>query len=315
MQYQDYYSVLGIAKDATATEIQRAYRKLARTFHPEINMDPEAESRFKEIGEAYEVLKDSEKRTKYDRYGTAWSSAQSTGATPPGWDDFRFDFGPRGGGFDFERGPSGFSSFFDMLFGNRAEARGWGPSQAGPRRGADHESLLAVRLEEAAHGGSRKISIADPRTGGKQTLEVKIPQGVRDGRKIRLAGKGGPGINGGPAGDLLLRIEIEPHSHFRVEGVDLHSYLEVSPSIAALGGKAEVRTLDQPATVKLPPGSSSGRKIRLRGKGLPLAPSGKASRGASGRGDLYAEIRIVVPQELSEEEKTLFEQLRAVSRK
>ena len=309
MQYQDYYSVLGVGKDATPTEIQRSYRKLARTYHPDINKDPDAEARFKEIGEAYEVLKDSEKRTKYDRYGKAWNSAQSTGAAPPGWDGFRFDFGSGGGGgFDFERGPSGFSSFFDMLFGNRSDARGWGPSQAGPRRGADHESLLAVRLEETAHGGRRKISITDPRTGGQQTLEVKIPQGVRDGRKIRLAGKGAPGINGGPAGDLLLRIEIEPHSHFRIDGADLHSYLEVSPSIAALGGHAEVRTLDDPATVKLPPGSSSGRKIRLRGKGLPLRPS----RGPSGRGDLYAEVRIVVPQELSEEEKTLFEQLDAI---
>jgi curved DNA-binding protein len=307
LQYQDYYSTLGVDKGATATEIQRSYRKLARTYHPDINKDPEAESRFKEIGEAYEVLKDPEKRTKYDRYGSAWNSAQSTGATPPGWDDFRFDFGPRGGvGFDFDRGASGFSSFFDMLFGGRADNRGWGPSpSSGPRRGTDHESRLKVRLEETAHGGQRRISLTDPQTGGKRTLEVKIPKGVREGRKIRLRGKGGQGINGGEAGDLLLHIEIEPHPHFRVDGADLHSYLEVSPSVAALGGRVEVLVLDGSTTVKLPPGSSSGRKIRLRGKGLPLRPSEESSEC----GDLYAEVRIMVPQELTKEEKKLFEQL------
>ena len=310
MEYQNYYGLLGVDKNASANDIQRSYRKLARTYHPDINKDPGAEARFKQIGEAYEVLKDPEKRAKYDRYGSAWKSTQSTGSPPPGWEGFRFDFDSRpgqgAGGFGFEAGRSGFSSFFDMLFGNQGGPRGWTSQQPiGPRRGADHESRLAIRLEEAGRGGKRQLTVSDPQTGDKRTFEVTIPPGVRSGQRIRLGGRGGPGVDGGPAGDLLLRIDIEPHPHLRSERSDLFSYLEVAPSTAALGGEAEVRTLDGFTTIKLPAGSSSGRRIRLRGKGLPIDK--KTS------GDLYAEVRIVVPKKLSDEQRELFEKLASVS--
>ena len=301
MEYQDYYRILGVDKDAAPNQIQRAYRKLARTYHPDINKDPGAEVRFKQIGEAYDVLKDAQKRAKYDRYGAAWKSTQSTGRPPSGWEEFRFDFDSGGAGFSFDPGPSGSSSFFDMLFGGANRPGRTPRAHQAPSRGAHHESRLTIRLDETARGAKRQLTITDPRTGARQTIEVKIPQGVRAGQKIRLAGRGGAGSNGGPAGDLLLNIDIEPHPHFRTEGSDLHSYLEVSPWTAALGGAVEVRTLDGSTGVKLPPESSSGRRIRLRGKGL---PTGKGTNG-----DLYAEVRIVLPPELSQHQKELFERL------
>ena len=309
MQYHDYYATLNVPKDASANDIQRAYRKLARQYHPDINKDEGAETKFKEIGEAYEVLKDPEKRSQYDRYGKAWKSAQQTGAPPPGWEGFQFDFGGGGGGFDFGgAGGSGFSSFFDMLFGGRGgrQATWTSAGPAGPARGVDQESTLRVRLEEIAEGGQRQLTISDPNTGARRTLQVKIPKGVRDGQRIRLGGQGGPGAQGGGAGDLLLKIEVEPHPQFRVKGSNLHSYLEVDPATAALGGEAKVQTLGRTATVRLPGGSSSGRKIRLRERGLP--------RQDGSTGDLLAEVRIVVPDELSDEQRDLYERLAAVSK-
>lgn len=309
MQYHDYYATLDVKKDSSANDIQRAYRKLARQYHPDINREEGAENRFKEIGEAYEVLKDPEKRAQYDRYGQAWKTTQKSGAPPPGWDGFQFDFGSGGSGFDFQgaRGGSGFSSFFDMLFSGAGRGRGagWGAGAVGPQRGADQESNLGVRLEEVANGGRRQLTLTDPRTGEQRTLQVKIPKGVRHGQKIRLAGQGAPGANGGEAGDLLLKISIEAHPDFRVDGSNLLSYLNVKPAIAALGGEAKVRTLEGTATVRLPPGSSSGRKIRLRDRGLPTTGGEK--------GDLLAEVRIVVPRDLSDEERELYERLATAS--
>jgi curved DNA-binding protein len=314
VEYRDYYGTLGVEKNASQADIQRAYRKLARKYHPDINKDPAAEARFKQIGEAYEVLKDAEKRAKYDQYGSAWKNAQRTGAPPPGWEGVEFDFGGPGGagGFDFSgTGPSGFSSFFEMLFGGGGPFAGGGGSfagagraqQAAPRRGGDQESQIAISLEELAQGGKRKITLTDPSNGRSETLEVTIPKGLRPGQKIRLAGKGGRGALGGAAGDLLLQIDLEPHPHFKVEGDDLVVPVEVSPSIAALGGEASVRTLDGPISIKLPAGSSSGRRIRLRGRGLP--------RGGGERGDQFAEVRIVVPRALTDEQRRLFEELQA----
>lgn len=306
MQYQDYYRILSVNKSANPGEIQRAYRKLARTYHPDINKDPSAEARFKEIGEAYEVLKDEEKRARYDRYGSAWKSAQTTGSAPPGWEGFNFDFGSGSGreGFGFDQGSSGFSSFFDMLFSGSGGGRWRTQPPTGPRRGADHESELHIELKEAVGGGQRQITLTDPESGETRTLQIKIPKGVRSGRKIRLAGRGGAGTYGGPAGDLLLRIEIEPHPQLRVEGSNLLTRFDVTPSVAALGGEAEVTTLEGPIKVKLPAGSSSGRKIRLKGKGLP------EENGRSG--DLLAEVRIVVPSPLSDEQRELFKKLEEV---
>lgn len=308
MEYKDYYATLGVKKDASEEDIQKAYRKLARKFHPDVNKAPEAEAKFKEIGEAYEVLKDPEKRQRYDQYGSAWKRAQQTGGgTPPGWEGVHFDFGQGGG---FGGGGSGdFSSFFDMLFGGgRPGARGraggagfQGFGGQGFGGGADTEATIRLSLEDAVRGGQREITLSDPNTGQRKTLSVRIPPGVRAGQRIRLAGQGQPGMDGGQAGDLYLRIEIEPDPRFRVEGSDLHTTVPVTPWEAALGGEAEVQTLDGPVRVKIPPGSSTGRKIRLRGKGLPQA--------GGERGDLIAEIRVMVPEKLSERERELFEQL------
>jgi curved DNA-binding protein len=330
LDYKDYYAILGVKKDASQDDIQKAYRKLARKHHPDVNKAPESEVKFKEIGEAYEVLKDPEKRQKYDQYGSAWKRAQQTGAPPPGWEGVHFDFGDlggmggrggRAGGFDFGGGSSEFSSFFEMLFGGAgpgggrrgASGAGFGfggqgfprGGGAGGAGGGHTEATLTLSLEEAVRGGQREITLADPNTGQRRTLSVKIPEGVRAGQKIRLAGQGQPSLDGGPAGDLYLKIEIEPDPRFRVEGSDLHTTVAVSPWEAALGGDAEVQTLDGTVRVKIPAGSSSGRKIRLRGRGLP-------KKGGE-KGDLLAEIRVVVPETLSDRERELFEQLAEAS--
>jgi curved DNA-binding protein len=310
VDYKDYYAILGVPKDASAADIQKAYRKLARKYHPDVNKTSEAENKFKEINEAHEVLKDKEKRAKYDQFGSAWKQAQRTGSPPPGFEDiftvFTSGAEPRGG-FDF--GGEGFSSFFDMLFGSGfSGARGgpratWttGPGAPGQQAGLDHEATIALSLTEAAGGGEREITLTDPTTGRHKTLRVKIPKGVRAGQKIRLPGQGGVGRGDSPRGHLFLNVDILPDSRFRLEGDDLHTTLSVTPWEAALGGQAKVRTLEGDVTVKIPEGSSSGRKIRLKGRGY---PSPKESAG-----DLYAEIRIVVPKHLSPEERDLFQEL------
>jgi curved DNA-binding protein len=311
LDYKDYYATLGVKKDASQDEIQKAYRKLARKYHPDVNKAPEAEVKFKEIGEAYEVLKDPDKRKKYDQFGSNWNR---TGGPPPGWENINFG----DGGFDFRNfggggGAGGFSDFFEMLFGaggpggrRRGGAAGFDPGFGGgaPRGGGDAEATLTISVEEAVRGGSREIAIADPNTGQRKTLTVKIPEGVRGGQKIRLAGQGTAGFGGG-AGDLLLKIEIAPDARYRVEGSDVHTHVPVSPAEAALGGEAEVETPTGPVRVRIPAGSSSGRKIRLRGRGL--------SQSGGGKGDLLAEIRIVVPDNLTARERELYEQLAEAS--
>jgi curved DNA-binding protein len=315
LDYKDYYATLGVKKDASQDDIQKAYRKLARKLHPDVNKEPEAELKFKEIGEAYEVLKDPDKRKKYDQFGADW---KRTGGVPPGWEGFGgqgFDFGGMGGG-------EGFSSFFEMLFGGAGPGRrgarrggggfpgaGFGGGSAfGAGAGSDTEAQITLTLEEAVRGGTREITLADPSTGQRKTLSVRIPEGIRPGQKIRLAGQGQPGFDEGQAGDLLLRIEIAPDPRFRVEGSDIHTTVPVAPWEAALGGEAEVETPTGRLRIKIPAGSSSGRKIRLRGKGLTLAGGAKGEKG-----DLLAEIRILVPDHLSEEERALFEQLAEAS--
>ncbi|MFL6193667.1 MAG: DnaJ C-terminal domain-containing protein [Thermoanaerobaculia bacterium] len=309
MDYKDYYATLGVKKDASQDDIQKAYRKLARKFHPDVNKDPQAEVKFKEIGEAYEVLKDADKRKRYDQFGSNWNR---TGGPPPGWEGFDFGQGQPGGGFDFRgfqgSGGGNFSDFFEMLFGGGAGGRarqrggaggagfeGFGGGFGGARPAADSEATLSISVEEAVRGGSRELTVSDPNTGQRRTLTVKIPEGVRAGQKIRLAGQGGGG------GDLFLKIEITPDPRFRVEGSDIHTTVPVSPPEAALGGEADVETPNGPVRVRIPAGSSSGRKIRLRGRGL--------AQSGGGKGDLLAEIRIVLPERLSERERELYEQL------
>jgi curved DNA-binding protein len=296
--YHDYYEALGVPRGASADDIRRAYRKLAREYHPDVNKDPGAEDRFKEVAEAYEVLRDPEKRERYDRLGANWRAGQDVsgaqGFRDGGYRDVRFDFGEGGD----------FSDFFESLFGARPHANGArrGADAFGGfvMRGADHEAVLDLTLEEAAAGGRQHITLGDNRG-----YDVEIPAGVRDGQRIRLAGEGGPGADGGPSGDLFLRVRMAPHPRFRVERRDLHVDLPVSPSEAALGAQVPVPTLTGTARVRVPAGSSSGRKLRLRGEGMP-GPRG-------GHGDLYAELQIVVPKQLDERERELYEQLAAAS--
>jgi curved DNA-binding protein len=291
--FKDYYEVLGVPRDASADDIRRAYRKLARQYHPDINHDSDAEERFKEVGEAYEVLNDPEKRERYDRLG----DPRSAGAGGPDVADFEDLFGRSGFGSDVrvEFGEGGFSDFFESLFG-----QGAGTADGGPLRGRDREAVLELSLEEALEGGRRRLSL-----DSDESFEVNIPAGVREGQRIRIAGKGAGGRGGGPAGDLYLLVHLRPHRRFRREGDDLQVDLRVAPWEAALGATVPVPTLSGTAQVKVPPGSSSGRRLRLRGLGLPTRDGG--------RGNLYATVEIAVPKELSDEERELFEKLAAVS--
>jgi curved DNA-binding protein len=313
MEFKDYYAILGVAKDASQEDIQRAYRRLARKYHPDINKEPGAEDTFKDVGEAYEVLKDAEKRAKYDRYGSAWKAAQQSGGTPPpGYEDVWFDSGAAPE--DMFSGFSGFSSFFEQLFGSGARHRAsWGSRSSGAHggpwagsfAGIDQEARLTLTLEEAAQGGQREIALTDPQTGQTKMYTVMIPKGMRPGQKIRLAHQGGRGLAGGPPGDLYLQVELLPHATFRLEGRDLYTTLALAPWEAALGADVMLPTLGRRVRIKVPPGSSSGRQIRLKGKGFPDAHGGA--------GDLYAELRIMIPATLTDQERRLFEDLKRSS--
>jgi curved DNA-binding protein len=327
VEFKDYYKTLGVERGASKEEIQKAYRKLARKYHPDVSKEENAEDRFKEISEAYEVLKDEDKRQKYDQFGSAWKQARQSGQPPPGFEGFQFDFGSpggqsggrSGGGFRFEGDPSafggmggsGFSDFFEALFGGQGGARGFGGPRGGfgggrpAARGADQEAPISLGLEEAARGGQREITLQDPTTGGSRSLSVSIPLGVKPGSKIRLQGQGAPGMGGGPAGDLYLKVELLPHPRFELDGQDLRTTVPITPWEAALGGRAEVPTLNGALTIKVPAGTSSGRRIRLKGKGFP--------RRKGEAGDLFAELRIVVPEEIGDEERELYERLAEVS--
>ena len=312
MDYKDYYAILGVPKDANKKEIQKAYRKLARQYHPDVNQSPGAETKFKEINEAHAVLKDPEKRAKYDRFGSAWRRTQTTGAPPPGFEDIfsAFTSGGQGARVEYDLGGEGFSSFFDVLFGGGGGRGGRAAGGASPfstggagfsTAGTPHEARLVLTLEQAAKGSQREITLTDPTSGMRRTLRVTIPRGVRPGQKIRLAGQGGPGAGGGPRGDLFLVVDLLPDPRFELRGRDLHAVLAVTPWEAALGGEATLKTLDGDVRVKIPAVSSSGRRIRLRGRGFASA--------SENPGDLYAEIRILIPEELSARERELFEKL------
>lgn len=302
--YRDYYEALGVPRDATENQIRVAYRKLARENHPDVNKDPDAEDRFKEVSEAYEVLRDPEKRKAYDQFGANWRAGQDVSGEP----GFGGGAGGGPGGVHVDFGEDGgdFSDFFENLFGHGGAAGGGGSRRAGyasmPMRGPDYEAALDLTLEEAAAGGTRSMSFTD----GK-SYDVAIPVGIHDGQRIRLAGEGGAGANGGPAGDLFLRVHILPHRTFKVDGQNLTVDLPISPAEAALGATVPVPTLGGSATVRIPAGTSSGRKLRLRGKGM---PSGRSEE----RGDLLAAVKIVIPKDLSDRERELYEQLAAVTK-
>ena len=305
---RDFYEVLGVPRSASQDEIQRAYRKLARTYHPDVNSDPGAEDRFKEISEANDVLSDPETRRRYDAFGPdfrqvppdmdpeTWARIRAgagagagTGRTGPG------GFGP--GGFG-QGGPDLGGINIEDLLGGLFGGRGFGPI-----RGADQETELELTVEEAFRGGRRSVTLEGP--DGRRTLEVKIPAGVTNGQRIRLAGQGGRGSEGAPNGDLYFVARIAPHPRYRVDGRDLYVDLPLAPWEAALGTSVAVETPSGEMTVKVPAGTSSGKRLRLRHRGLPH-PRGSA-------GHLYAEIRIMVPAKLTDEERRLFEQLAATS--
>jgi curved DNA-binding protein len=283
LSYTDYYEVLGVPRGADQDAIRRAYRKLARAYHPDLNSESDAEERFKELGEAYEVLSDAEKRERYDRLGARWREAERE-APEESFDDFFTHEGFGDSHVEFGE------DLFEALFGERARRAG------GPLRGRDREALLDLSLEDALAGGRRRLTL-----DGRE-VTVNFPAGVRDGQLIRLAGQGGEGRDGGPAGDLFLRVALKPHPRFRRRGDDdLDVEVPISPSEAALGTTVAVETPTGAARVRVPAGSSSGRRLRLRGRGLP--------RRGGGSGDLHAIVKIVVPKELSDRERELYEQL------
>ncbi|GIW25442.1 DnaJ C-terminal domain-containing protein [Meiothermus sp.] len=287
MAYKDYYQILGVSKNASEDEIKKAFKKLARKYHPDVSKEPGAEEKFKEINEAYTVLSDPEKRRFYDTYGTAAGSGQWQGP-PPGQGGF--------GGFSGNVGD--FSDFFQELFGNLGGRGGFGgfgdlfeqvPGQRPRRVGGDLEAELPLSLEEAYRGGEKTISI------GSERLTVRIPPGVREGQKIRLAGKGRAG------GDLYLHIKLQSRPEMRLEGDDLYTVVDVPAPIAVVGGKVRVQTLDGPVEITIPKRTQAGRKLRLAGKGWP--------RKDKSRGDQYAEVRIIIPTHPSPEEERLYTQL------
>lgn len=307
VQFRDYYETLGVAKSATHDEIRSAFRKLARKYHPDTAEDKKtAEEKFKEINEAYEVLSDSEKRQKYDEYGANW---QQGGFQPPpgaggGFPGGSGTYGGFGDGVEFEFGGTGFSDFFEQMFGARRSGggmRGGAGFSNMPQRGSDIEADIMVTLEEAFHGSTRQISFRRGDSQQVQTYTVKIPKGVREGQRIRLAGQGGEGAAGGGQGDLFLRVKFQKHADFEIDGSDLRVEIDVPAWKCVLGGDVEVRTLEGRAKLHLPAGTQNGRKFRLSGKGLPTK--------TGERGNLIAIVAVTLPGSISDQERTLWEQL------
>lgn len=300
MKYKDYYQVMGLQRGASQDEIKRAYRKLARKYHPDVSSKTDAEERFKEIGEAYEVLKDPEKRAAYDQLGAGWKGGEEF-TPPPGWNT-GFEFS--GAGFGPGGGRSTFSDFFESLFGQFDQ-------HSDPRRGfgqgQDHHARILIDLEDAYNGNTRSLVLqvpaldADGRVNTRErTLNVAIPKGIREGQHIRLAGQGSPGTGQHAAGDLYLEVVFRPHPLYHLEGQDIYLDLPVAPWEAALGGLVKVPTPAGAIEMKIPPGSSGGRKLRIRGRGLPGAKPG----------DLYVVLRISLPPADSEQAKQIYRSMK-----
>jgi curved DNA-binding protein len=287
MQFKDYYQVMGLPRTATQDDIKRAYRKLARKYHPDVSKEPDAEARFKELGEAYEVLKDPEKRAAYDRLGADWKAGQEF-RPPPDWD----------AGFEFSGGPAGaggagaqFSDFFETLFG-RGFTGGRGARRSFDMQGENRHARVLIDLADAYDGATRAITLRIPELDDagrmsmrEHTLNVKIPRGILPGQQIRLAGQGGPGMGEGKAGDLYLEIEFRPHPWYRVEGRDVYLDLPVAPWEAVLGASVRAPAPGGAVELKIPPNSAAGRKLRLKGRGIPANPPG----------DYYVVLQVALP--------------------
>ncbi len=315
VKFQDYYEILGVKRGAAQDEIKKAYRKLARKFHPDVNKNAGAEEQFKKVSEAYDVLGDQEKRKKYDALGANWRMGQEF-RPPDGSGSFEFNFGGRPGGrrgAGFEGG-SGFSDFFETLFSSGFGAGHADGGAAWSNRGSDHEAEIIIPLEEAFRGVRKTISLQTAEVDsigrvhrGAKNYNVTIPRGVINGARIRLTGQGGKGSGKGAPGDLYLRVRIAPHSQFRLDGHELETDLPITPWEAALGGKVAIQTLEGAASLNIPAGTQGGQRLRLREKGFPKSGSSKA-------GDLIAIVQIRVPQKLTHREKELFEALAEESR-
>ena len=329
MEYKDYYQIMGVKRDATQDEIKRAYRKLARKYHPDVSKEADAEQRFKELGEANEVLKDPEKRAAYDQLGANWKAGQDFNA-PPDWDaGFEFSGGGFTGGYgtdgrqhhQFEdMDASAYSDFFESLFGQGFQQAG-AQSQAYQRRdyqqpggfqqtGSDHHAKILIDLEDAMTGTTRSISLRVPEvdasghlTTKQRVLKINIPKGIKQGQHIRLSGQGNPGAGVGKAGDLYLEIEFNPHSIYRVEGRDVYLDLPVAPWEAALGAKVKAPTPAGAVDLKIKPGSSNGSKMRLKGRGIP------ASTSNNNAGDLYVILQVALPAANTDSEKAAYEKM------
>jgi curved DNA-binding protein len=321
VEFKDYYKVLNVPREASSEDIKKAFRKLARQYHPDVAKDKKgAEEKFKEINEAYEVLGDPDSRKKYDELGSQWRDGAGF-QPPPGWQRGRAQSARDSDeSFEFRFDGTGFSDFFEQFFGRGGRFDGFpGPGtqqeyaggEAGfSRRGSDLESDILVTLEEAARGSVRALTLqrTNRKTGQTrtQTLKVKIPTGVIDGQIIRVPGMGNEGIGGGSPGDLYLRIRFAAHPDFRVRGADLYSGLDLAPWEAVLGTKIVVPTLHGRVSVKIPPGTNSGQQLRVRGRGLAKGQSPE-------KGDLFVVVNIVVPEQITEEERELWTSLSRVS--
>jgi len=302
MDYKDYYKIIGVEKDASQDEIKRAYRKLARKYHPDVSKEADAEARFKEVGEAYEALKDPEKRAAYDRLGANWQAGQDFNP-PPDWDaGFEFSGAGYTGG-----DASDYSDFFESLFG-----RGFGSAQTQRQhtgfnaRGEDHHAKVMIDIEDAYHGATRAITLQSPELDNsshiinkQRTLNVKIPKGVKQGQRIRLTGQGSAGMGNAPAGDLYLEIEFKPHSIYRVDGHDVYLDFPLTPWEAALGATLKVPTPSGLVDLKITAGTITGRKLRLKARGIPGKPAG----------DLYVVPQITLPPADSETAKELYRKM------
>lgn len=297
MKYKDYYKILGVSRDASADEIKKAYRKLARKYHPDVSKEKDAEERFKEVNEANDVLSDPDKRAAYDQLGSYRSGQEFR--PPPDWGE-RFG---EGGFSHADFGGMDFADLFSQMFGTGGGAHAGRRGFSAGMRGRDVESTLHLTLEEAFHGTEKTLQLASPGQAPR-TVTVRVPAGAVTGKKLRVRGKGESSMHG-QAGDLLLRIEVDPHPMFGLDGKDLLLDLPVTPWEAVLGATVQVPTMGGSVRLRVPAGARSGQKLRLAGKGMPAA---------SGHGDLYAVVQLVLPPEVSGEERELYEKLADISR-
>jgi curved DNA-binding protein len=314
MEYRDYYETLNVPRTATADDIKKSYRRLARKYHPDVSKEKDAEEKFKQVQEAYEVLKDPEKRAAYDQLGSNWKAGQEFRPPPDFGGGFEFRGGPRGQAGEFD---SSFSDFFSSLFGGGGGApfgnAGGGPfagaggtRRRGPRKGRDHHARIDVEVEEAYRGGSRTFELQRPQLADdgtlqmhKHTVKVNIPAGIADGQQLRLAGQGEESTSGGPSGDLFLEVHVRPSRQFKLEGRDVTVTLPVAPWEAALGATVTVPTLGGPVEMRIPAGAQSGQRLRLRGRGLPGNPPG----------DEFVQLKVVLPPADSPQARALYEQM------